>query len=447
MAGMTTLHRHRALLGCLDLRTGTSAHGRDLARAGLRAALAAGSVAGVYRWSERARAQASLLPPVRPPDDPAAAASLEQLRQTRYALHEAELAGRPAGELRVRAERLQREVREQSWSMAGPGQVTSVSPAPLSRVRAALGGAALVTYLRDGPALSALVVTGRSAAVVPLATYREAEEAVLRLRADLDTQAGRALPARMAAAVTAATVRDAAGLARAVLDPLLPLIGDRDLVVVPTGLLMTTPWALLPGCAGRPVTVASSATAWLAARERRPERAGWAVLVAGPGIRRGVSEVRAIARLYPGAAVLTGAAAGPGAAVARLDGAGVAHLAAHGRHQAENALFSTLELAGGPLLGYDLQRLARPPSMIVLSSCELGLSDVRPGDESFGMASALLAAGTSTVIASVSRVADDTAMAVMIRFHTAVAAGAAPAPALAGALAGEPTAGFVCLGA
>ena len=75
----------------------------------------------------------------------------------------------------------------------------------------------------------------------------------------------------------------------------------------------------------------------------------------------------------------------PAATLAALDGAALAHLAAHGQHQAENALFSTLELAGGALLGYDLQRAGRAPDMVVLSSCDVGLTDVRPGDETFGM--------------------------------------------------------------
>jgi CHAT domain-containing protein len=277
----------------------------------------------------------------------------------------------------------------------------------------------------------------------------------LRLRADLDAQAGRALPARLAAAVAAATRRDAAALAGAVLSPVLGLVGDRDLVVVPTGILTTVPWAVLPGCAGRPVTVAPSATAWHTARRRLgtarqpgPGRAQQAaLLVAGPGNARGDAEVRAIAALRPGAAVLTGAAATPAATLAGLAAADIAHLAAHGRHQAENALFSTLELAGGPLLGYDLQRAARAPSMVVLSSCDLGLTDVRPGDETFGMVTALLTAGAGTVVASVARVADDTAMATMAGYHQAAAAGRTPAAALAAALQRETTAGFVCFGA
>ncbi|HMH93615.1 MAG TPA: CHAT domain-containing protein, partial [Streptosporangiaceae bacterium] len=203
------------------------------------------------------------------------------------------------------------------------------------------------------------------------------------------------------------------------------------------------------------VTVAPSATVWRDAMRRRADRRPGAggpgphatVLVAGPGNARGDAEIRAIAALRPGTSVLTGAAATPAATLAALNRAAVAHLAAHGQHQAENALFSTLELAGGPLLGYDLQWAGRAPLMVVLSSCDVGLTDVRPGDETFGMVTALLNAGSATVVASVARVADDAAMAAMVGFHRAVSAGRPPAAALAAALQGEETAGFVCFGA
>lgn len=45
----------------------------------------------------------------------------------------------------------------------------------------------------------------------------------------------------------------------------------------------------------------------------------------------------------------------------------------------------------------------------MLSACDLDLAEVRPGDETLGMAAALLSTGT--VIASTSRIVDDTAMA------------------------------------
>ncbi len=457
VAGMAALHRHRTQFGCLDLQTGAAVHGQDLGRAGLASALASRSPAAVYRWSERARAQALLLPPVRPPEDPAAAAALEELRRARHALRARELAGQPASGLRTRVETLQRTVREHSWST--PGQRGAPAPvlAPFAAVREGLGGAALVIYLRDGPELRALVVVEGSASLLPVGGYAAAEEAVLRLRADLDARAGRALPGRLADAVAAATRRDAATLGSAALDPLLGHVGDRDLVVVPTGVLTTVPWSVLPACAGRPVTVAPSATAWHSATHRLaavPEPGAglpgqqWAtLLVAGPGNARGDAEVRAIAALHPDATVLTGAAATPAATIAAFGTAAVAHLAAHGQHQAENALFSTLELADGPLLGYDLQRVARTPSMVVLSSCDLGLTDIRPGDETFGMVTALLNAGSATVVASVARVADNTAMATMVAYHRAVAAGRSPAAALAAALEPDTTAGFVCFGA
>jgi CHAT domain-containing protein len=85
--------------------------------------------------------------------------------------------------------------------------------------------------------------------------------------------------------------------------------------------------------------------------------------------------------------------------------------------------------------------------MVVLSSCDLALTDIRPGDETFGLATALLNAGSATVIASVSRVADDTAIAAMTGYHNAVAAGHPPATALANVLPTTPPAGFICYGA
>jgi hypothetical protein len=390
-----------------------------------------------------------LLPQVRPPDNPAAAAALEELRQIRYALRAAELAGRSARGLPARVEALQRTIREHTWSTPGHRGASEPAPAPFTAVKEAVRDAALITYLRDGPALRALVVVDGSASLVTLGGFAAAADAVLRLRADLDAQAGRALSQRLAAAVAAATARDARTVSGTVLGPLLGLVADRDLVVVPSGVLMTVPWSVLPACVGRPVTVTPSATTWLAMTRRLavcrlgPQAA--TLLVAGPRNARGAAEVRAIAALRPRAAVLLGADATPAATLAALSDVTVAHLAAHGRHQAENALFSTLELVGGPLLGYDLQQIPRTPAMVVLSSCDLGLTDVRPGDETLGMVTALLSAGSATVVANVARVADDTAANTMISYHRAIAAGRTPAAALAHATR-DPT-GFVCFGA
>ena len=134
-------------------------------------------------------------------------------------------------------------------------------------------------------------------------------------------------------------------------------------------------------------------------------------------------------------------------ALADLDGAPMAHLAAHGHHEPDNGLFSRLDLADGPLMVYDMQQLAHVPRLITLSACDVGRAVVTPGDEHLGFTAALLYAGTACVVASVSRVAHDTAATVMTAVHRSLAAGAPPAQALADASAAEPLATFVCFGA
>ncbi|HEY5397618.1 MAG TPA: CHAT domain-containing protein [Trebonia sp.] len=149
-----------------------------------------------------------------------------------------------------------------------------------------------------------------------------------------------------------------------------------------------------------------------------------------------------------------------GGDAAALDGAPLAHLAAHGHHDRENVLFSRLDLADGPLMAYDVQRLPQPPRHVVLSACDVGRTVVRPGDEILGFTAALLHLGTATVISSVSRVDDETALAIMTAYHRALSAGLRPAEALAragghpdpnaapaNAALDAPLTPFVCFGA
>jgi CHAT domain-containing protein len=94
---------------------------------------------------------------------------------------------------------------------------------------------------------------------------------------------------------------------------------------------------------------------------------------------------------------------------------------------------------------------------MVLSACDGGLSAVRPGDELMGFSDALLALGTSALIASVVPVPDEPAHRLMLALHERLAAGHEPAAALAAASAAalDPSvpadyataAGLVCFGA
>jgi hypothetical protein len=429
----------------MDLRTGAAVHGRLLAATGLESAMRSGRISEIFAWSERARAQALLLPSVRPPAGSELAAQVAELRGVQSALAQRELDGRSVAGLRSRRDKLERSLREHAWFAAGPAG--SAQRVGLGRLRAGLGDSAMAIQLQVGRRLAALVLAGGRAHVVDLGDVTPALAAVRRLRADLDVGAGRLLSDGIAASVAEATRHDADAVARRLLGPVLPLVGDRDLVVVPTGALVTVPWPVLPPTRGRPVTVALSATTWSHGRSRvlrGLDGRSSALLVAGPRIAHGDHEVAALARQLPASQVLTGAAATVEATLANLTEVDVAHLASHGHHAVDNALFSGLQLSDGMLMGYDVDALDRAPALVVLSACDVGRHDVRPGDESLGMATAFLGAGAGTVVAAVCRVADDVAPRVMETMYAALRAGRSSASALAAA---EDNPGFVCFGA
>jgi len=149
-------------------------------------------------------------------------------------------------------------------------------------------------------------------------------------------------------------------------------------------------------------------------------------------VERAEEEVRAAAETWPAATVLVHAT--PSELLDAAAGADLVHVAAHGSHDAENPLFSAVELSGGLVFGYDLTRLHPAPRHVVLSACDLGLSSARPGAESLGMTAALLHGGTGSVIAGVARVADDIACEVAVAYHRRLSRGSLPSYALAGAL-------------
>jgi hypothetical protein len=248
--------------------------------------------------------------------------------------------------------------------------------------------------------------------------------------------------------------------AAAVLDgrltaPLAPVLGDRPLVVVPAGWLQAVPWSILPSCAGRPVSVAPSSALWHSAYRRRPAPSGPVLAIAGPGLPGAAAEARAVAGLYRRAVVLEG----PNAAAARvaeaMDGARIAHVAAHGTARSDNPLFSSLLLSDGPFTVYDLERLASTPHQVVLAACNAGAAHVTPGQEILGLSAALLTQQTATLIAPVVPIDDAETAPFMTTYHRLLLAGRGPAEALAaaqqahaadGGRARASAAGFLCLG-
>ncbi len=214
---------------------------------------------------------------------------------------------------------------------------------------------------------------------------------------------------------------------------MLDLVGDRRVVLTPSGSLAGTPWGLLPGLRGRPVTVAPSATRWLSLRAAAPPtNAG---LVSGPGVSRGEEEVARAAGAWWDAEILCGQEATTARVAETASRVDVLHLAGHGRHTRDNPLFSAVELHDGPWFGYDIDQLDQVPTTVVLSACELGRVSVRSGEEAIGMSAAWLHAGARTVLSSPVLIADDVACEAMAGWHAHVARGTAPADALAEVIA------------
>jgi len=446
--GLRLLSRHQSRFGSLDLRTGSAALGLELARMGLDAALAGGSPAQVFSWLERSRAQSFRALPVRPPVDARITDIVAELRHLAAEIRAAELAGRRDPAARRRCAELERAVRAHGWQAVGAGE-RGATPT-LSQVRAELGStdSALVSLAVQRGQLLGLVVTGRGAWLRRLSSWDAVTEAASRLHRDIEALCDRVLPSAIDAVVRLSARRQSAELAQRILAPLRRLIGDRDLVLVPTRSLSAVPWSVLPELRGRPVTVTPSASAWLDAR-RTPLPTGSAppVLVAGPHLDHAAAEVAEIARVRPDAVVLRGADATVPAVLDQLDGGDVVHIAAHGHHEKDNVLFSRLDLIDGPLMAYDVQLLRAAPSHVVLPACDVGRTVVRRGDELLGFTAALLYMGTRSVVSCVNRVLDERSVDSMSRYHRALRDGHSPARALADACAGDPLSPFVCFGA
>ena len=421
-AGLADLHTWQSSFGSLDLQSTLVDHGRDLATHGLALALDSRDPRLVFEWSERARTLVGRVAPVRAPADEQVARDLTELRLLQGEQPE------PRTRAARRVEELRHRVRQRRWYAGGVGEVTE--PADLDRLRCALeeDDAALVAHVVVRGRVTALVCTPRDAAVLDLGALAELRDRLDALAVDLTMAAGHrddplAAPLRAALAARLAAVDDQ------LVAPLAHLLGERRVVLTPSGALAGAPWSLLPRLHGRPLTIPPSATRWLELRRGpAPRRVG---LVAGPGVARGHEEVTRAAAAWPEARVLHRADATSARVTELAEQVDLLHLAGHGRHTGENPLFSAVELADGPWFGYDVDQLRHTPSTVVLSACELGRVTVRSGEEAIGMSAAWLHAGARTVLSSPVLVADDVACEAMARWHSLVAGGSAPADALA----------------
>ena len=433
-AALRVFDEHWTGLGATDLRAHASGYRADVARFGLRMAFTGGRPAAVLEWAEQGRASHLMHRPVRPPADPALAVALLELRATVSEIFRARGAGDSTAALARRQLTLERWIRDYHRRLApeaDPGQARTPRPSLVRSLAAALGPAALLEFIVLDGTLHVVTLADGRIGQHALGSAEQVHELTDRVRFALHRLA-RHQPAEASKAAARVLLTDAADrLDRLLLRPVAAATGDRPLVVVPAGALQSLPWPILPSCAGRPVTVTPSAALWL--RERTgAEPDGPVVVAAGPGLPGAEREATAVAALHRVTPLLN-SAAGVDSVTAGLDGARVAHLAAHGRIHPSNPLFTSLTFADGPLTVYDVERLRRPPEVVVLAACDVGRSAAHAGGELMSLSAAFLALGTRHVVASVVPVPDAETVPLMVAFHRRLAAGTPTVPALAAA--------------
>jgi hypothetical protein len=374
-----------------------------------------------------------MLKPVRPPGDPELAAALAELRATVIEIFRLRGEGGNVRALQRRQMALERQIRDHHRRLPPDPGTQPVHQLAVRALAESLGDVALVEFIHLDGTLFAVTVSGGRVRLCRLGPAAQAAELVERAHFALHRLARSQADDASAKAARALLADAGARLDALLLHPVSGWTAGRPLVLVPTGPLQSLPWSILPSCAGRPVTVTPSAALWHAGLHAGC-RDGHAIVAAGPGLPAADAEAAAVADLHHVAATI-GAAATVEAVTASLDGAKLAHLAAHGRIHPHNPLFTSLIFADGPLTVYDLKRLHRAPQLVVLAACDVGRSTVRSGDELLGLSATFLALGTRHVIAPVVSVPDAETAPLMISFHRFLASGVPAASALAQAQA------------
>ena len=246
-------------------------------------------------------------------------------------------------------------------------------------------------------------------------------------------------------------------LYRLLLDPVrahLPSVPGSRLTIVPHGPLFGLPFAALRDASDRyliesydihyvpaigalsytslPVTARGRLASALLVGDPSPDAARDDDVLALPALPWAGREVASIAGLLGArATVLSGPAATEARVRESLPGKSLLHFATHGIVQNEERLSSYLALAGGMppgqsedarsdgrLTATETYDLALDADLIVLSGCRTALGPIM-GDGVIGFTRGFLAAGASSVVATMWDVPDQTSFEVMTEFYRA----------------------------
>ena len=225
-------------------------------------------------------------------------------------------------------------------------------------------------------------------------------------------------------------------LYRTLIQPALPFIKGKELLIIPHDALHYLPFQALLSPEGRyliqdyPMEFLSSASLMQFTREKRRASRATALAFGNPdlgdpayNLRFAEREVKEIAAQFPKSAVYVRSEATESRAVSLSSNYDIIHFAVHGELKENNPLESGLLLAKegdreGKLTVSEIFTLNLKADLVVLSACETGLGKISSGDEVIGLPRAFIYAGTPSVITTLWKVNDRASYELMSAFYS-----------------------------
>jgi tetratricopeptide (TPR) repeat protein len=414
--GLDAITEHQMTLGATELRAHSTAHGAEFARLVQRDALKRADVRGLLLWTERWRATALASRGTHPKQERELAGELAALRNTTRLLEASDTAASRRPTLELERRRLEAAVLARTRRAAGSGSHAPGAFDP-DALLDELGQTTMIELVAVDDVLHAIVIRdGRMLLhTVGRVPEREVELSRFLLRR---LAHGRLRPGDELALAHRGKKLEAGLLGSAAAE-----FGDGPVVVIPSGRLRAVPWLLMPSLTDRVVSIAPSASTWVRAHRKKAPSQRRVALAAGPGLSSGGAEIEELSSRYPDAVMFGRGNATAEKVLRALDGAWLAHIAAHGTFRADNPLFSSITLDDGPLIVHDFERLRKAPHWLVLSSCDSGVTAAVGADELLGLVGSLVPLGAAGIVGSIVPVNDVAAVPVMLALHDAIRSG------------------------
>jgi CHAT domain-containing protein len=224
-------------------------------------------------------------------------------------------------------------------------------------------------------------------------------------------------------------------LYKQLIEPLLPHITGKELIIVPHDVLHYLPFHALVGSDGRyliekyPIYYLSSASLLQFVKEKR-KTGGERVLAFGnpdlgdpeKNLEFAELEAKEVKAAYPESSVYIRKEATEEKSKTLSANQDILHFATHAQLNEDDPLSSAVLLAKGgkedgrlevrEIFGMDLKA-----NLVVLSGCETGLGKLSTGDELVGLTRAFIYAGTPSVVASLWSVDDSSTAHLMASFY------------------------------